>query len=187
MKLSIYLIFAFLIVICAFIIFRVFVRRDYKRKGRLTFFSTVLEWVIFFSLGWFIYFDLQGDWQPSSVLPVIRVIAWISLVLGMTFLIIGIVRLGFRRSNGLEVDVLRQTGLYSLSRNPQALACALAVVGYALFWPTWHTLGWILLYMIIIHLMILTEEENLRKVFGDEYVEYCKRVPRYVGIPRKRS
>jgi len=105
----------------------------------------------------------------------------------MAFLIIGMAKLGFRRSNGLEVNVLKQTGLYRLSRNPQILACSLAVVGYALFWPTWHTLGWIVIFMIIVHLMVLTEEENLRKAFGDEYLKYCQRVPRYIGIPRKRE
>ena len=186
MKLSVYLISAFLLLVSAYIIFRVFVRRDYKRKGRLTFFSTSLEWLIFISWGWFTYFDLRGNWQPSHVHPVILIIAWVCLVVGLAFLIIGIAKLGFRRSNGLEVNILNQTGLYHLFRNPQALACALAIVGYALFWPTWHTLGWILLYMIIVHLMILTEEENLRKVFGDEYIKYCKRVPRYIGIPQKK-
>jgi protein-S-isoprenylcysteine O-methyltransferase Ste14 len=185
MKLSIYLISAFLFLVSGFIIFRVFVRRDYKKIGRLTFFSTFLEWVIFCSWGWFTYFDLRGNWQPSYVHPIIRIIAWICLVVGMAFLIIGIAKLGFRRSNGLEMNILKQTGLYRLSRNPQALACALAVVGYALFWPTWHTLGWILLYMIIVHMMVITEEENLRKVFGDEYIQYCQRVPRYIGISRK--
>ena len=44
---SVYLISAFLLLISAFIIFRVFVKRYYKRKGRLTFFSTSLEWLIF--------------------------------------------------------------------------------------------------------------------------------------------
>jgi protein-S-isoprenylcysteine O-methyltransferase Ste14 len=28
--------------------------------------------------------------------------------------------------------------------------------------------------------MVLTEEEHLRDVFGDEYARYCERVTRYI-------
>ena len=29
--------------------------------------------------------------------------------------------------------------------------------------------------------MVLTEEEHLRRVFGEDYARYCDRVPRYLG------
>jgi protein-S-isoprenylcysteine O-methyltransferase Ste14 len=92
---------------------------------------------------------------------------------------------GWLRAMGQKVDTLIQSGPYRISRNPQSVACGIAVIGYALLWPSWHTLGWVILFSLIIHMMVLTEEENLRKIFGEEYVKYRARVPRYVGL-RKR-
>jgi protein-S-isoprenylcysteine O-methyltransferase Ste14 len=30
-----------------------------------------------------------------------------------------------------------------------------------------------------LHLLVLIEEEHLRRVFGEPYIEFCRRVPRY--------
>lgn len=54
------------------------------------------------------------------------------------------------------------------------------VLGIALRWPSWYALGWMLLFVAMIHMMVITEEEHLRDVFGEEYVRYCKKVPRYL-------
>ncbi len=48
---------------------------------------------------------------------------------------------------------------------------------------SWHALGLVVLFAAIAHLMVLTEEEHLRRVFGEEYARYCARVPRYLGLP----
>jgi len=56
------------------------------------------------------------------------------------------------------------------------------VIGVAVLWPSWYALGWVLLAAVF-HIMVLTEEENLRNVYGEEYTQYCKRVPRYIGFP----
>jgi protein-S-isoprenylcysteine O-methyltransferase Ste14 len=179
---GVYLITASILLFAAIIIFRVYIRRDYLRNGRLTPFSTFLEWLIFCSWSFFTYFDLSNVWLPSHINSFVRVIAWILLVTGFSFLVIGMAKLGFRRSNGLEVNVLQRTGLYSLTRNPQAIACSLAVIGYALLWPSLHTLGWVILFMAIVHIMVLTEEEHLLDIHGEEYELYCKLVPRYIGL-----
>lgn len=46
-------------------------------------------------------------------------------------------------------------------------------------------LGWVLMYALIGHWMIITEEEHLGRVFGGDYNEYCKEVPRYLRIFRR--
>ena len=91
---------------------------------------------------------------------------------------------GLRRAFGLEVNTLRRTGPYRLTRNPQLVGFGMVLVGALLLWPSWYTLGWLLLYPIVAHMMVLTEEEHLRDVFGEEYAAYCERVPRYLGFPR---
>jgi protein-S-isoprenylcysteine O-methyltransferase Ste14 len=185
MVLTIYMLSAFLLLVAAFVVFRIFVRGDYRRKGRLTLFSALLEWVIFSLWGTFTWLDLPPDWPPSYVSPVLKTIGWILVVVGAVGLFSTIATFGFRRAHGLEVNVLKQSGLYRLTRNPQILVCSLVVIGYAMLWPSWHTLGWVVLFAVIAHMMVLTEEEHLRTVYGEEYVRYCERVPRYLGFRGK--
>jgi quinol-cytochrome oxidoreductase complex cytochrome b subunit len=101
MQLFVYLISAFLLVVGAFVIFRIFVRRDYQQKG-------------------------------------------------------------------------------------QFVGGALLVAGSAMLWPSWYALGWVVLYAVVAHTMVLTEEEHLGKVYSEEYLRYCKRTPRYIGLPKSR-
>ncbi len=58
-------------------------------------------------------------------------------------------------------------------------------MGFALLWPSWYAVGWVILYAVIAYTMVLTEEEYLRRAFGAEYERYCRRVPRYLGFPRR--
>lgn len=181
----VYLILVSLLLVAAYVTFRGFVRRDYQRKGRLTTFTSVLGGLIFFLLGTFTWVDLPADWPPADTSPALQVTGWTLVVIGLAGLLIGMLRLGLRRSVGQEVNTLRQSGLYGMTRNPQIIACALAVVGYALLWPSWHSLGWVILFAAIAHMMVLTEEEHLLRTHGDEYVRYCERVPRYLRLPRR--
>ena len=41
-----------------------------------------------------------------------------------------------------------------------------------------------LVVAVSLHLLVLIEEEHLRRVFGQPYIEFCRRVPRYFG-PRR--
>jgi protein-S-isoprenylcysteine O-methyltransferase Ste14 len=50
-------------------------------------------------------------------------------------------------------------------------------------WPSWYGVGWAILYAVVAHTMVLTEEEHLRDVYGEKFVRYCERVPRYIGVP----
>lgn len=41
------------------------------------------------------------------------------------------------------VDLLPE--MIELSRNPQIVGFFLAVVGFAIMWPSWYALGWVIL------------------------------------------
>jgi protein-S-isoprenylcysteine O-methyltransferase Ste14 len=56
--------------------------------------------------------------------------------------------------------------------------------GFVVLWPSGYALGWFFLFAILMHMMILTEEEHLQRIHGEEYVQYCKQVPRYLGFRR---
>jgi len=183
MTLTVYLISAFLLLVAAFVFFRFFGRRDYRRKGRLTLFSLLVETLIFFLWGGFPYIYGPSDWPAVQVGPILEAMGWISLAGGLGIMFTAMAGLGLRRALGQESKVLKQTGFYRVSRNPQIVGCALYGIGFALLWPSWYALGWVILFAAMAHMMVLTEEEHLRHVHGEEYVRYCARVPRYLGFP----
>jgi protein-S-isoprenylcysteine O-methyltransferase Ste14 len=179
-----YLISAGLVLVAAFVIFRVFVRRDYIRNGRLTPFSGFLELLVFGLWAYVAYIHRPSDWPALHVGPLVRVLGWICFAGGLAIAAVAVAELGLARSFGRKVDVLNRSGLYGATRNPQVVAFGLAMVGYAVLWPSWHDLGSVVLYAAIAHVMVLTEEEHLRDRHGEEYVRYCARVSRYLGFPR---
>jgi protein-S-isoprenylcysteine O-methyltransferase Ste14 len=75
-----------------------------------------------------------------------------------------------------------QAGCYRISRNPQVLGCFLFGIGFAVLWPSWYALGWVMLYVVIAHMMVHSEEEHLCNTYGEEYVNYSERVPRCIGF-----
>jgi protein-S-isoprenylcysteine O-methyltransferase Ste14 len=174
----------------AFAVFRIFVRHDYERKGRLTPFSSLLELLICFCYFFFPYIYAPSCWAelwscPTPIGPVPRTMGLTSVVVGAAIAFPAMVWLGLRRSVGQEPRVLKETGFYRVTRNPQVMGGALMVIGVAALWPSWYALGWVVLYAVIFHMMVLTEEEHLRTTHGEEYKRYCERVPRYVGFPRR--
>ena len=182
---TLYLILGFLLLVVAFVSFRILVRRDYMKRGRLTALSVFLEYVVFFLWAYFTYLDWSSAASISQIGPVLKVSAWVFMVVGLGITLIAMARLGLRRLHGLDSQVLEGSGLYRVTRNPQIVGSGLAVVGYAMYWPSWHTVGWVALYVAICHMMVLTEEEHLRSVFAEEYVRYCERAPRYLRISRR--
>ena len=92
---------------------------------------------------------------------------------------------GVRKALGLTPEGLTRRGPYSVSRNPQILGGYLLVIGTSLQWPSIYSLGWVLMYAIIGHWMVMTEEEHLRRVFGEAFERYCSKVPRYLGPIRR--
>jgi len=184
MSLTVYLISALLLLGAAFVIFRIIVRRDYLRRGRLTPFSTLLELLI-----WGLYFSFpllfNPDWpafllRHPQVRPVLSVVGLTLIMAGFAAVVAAMAGLGVRRSLGWETNMLKQSGVHRMTRNPQLVGATPLIIGYALLRPSWWALGWVFLYAAIAHLMVLTEEEHLRKVHGEEYVRYCERVPRYL-------
>ena len=186
----IYLASASLLIVAAFLVFRVLVRRDYRRHGRLTAVSSALElliWALFMGFpylynppAWVYY------WRPGVPVSVpLRMVGLACTTAGLLLTFGTLIWFGLRRAFGLEVSRLVQSGPYRLSRNPQLVFGTLLIVGAVILWPSWYALGWAVLYGVISHLMVLTEEEHLRAVYGAEYDDYCARVPRYVGHPTR--
>lgn len=72
-------------------------------------------------------------------------------------------------------------GLYHMVRNPMYVGVGTILCGHLLWFPT----GWLLAYtgaiLLAFHLfVVLYEEPVLTRQFGDQYRQYCQRVPRWI-------
>ena len=79
------------------------------------------------------------------------------------------------------------TGLYRWVRNPMYVGLGLALVGEALLMPqiAREMLVMMAVLAIVVSVMVVKREEPaLRRMFGAEYDDYCRAVPRW--IPRLR-
>ena len=174
-----------LLITISILILRVIVRRDYLLRGHLSIVSAALQALVFFGYGGFPSIYLPSDWPVSYINLPSRVLGLTSLSIGLVIMLVGIFRLGIRRSFGLQTGVLKESSYYQVSRNPQVFGCVLYVIGFVILWPSWFAVGWGLSLILILHVMVLTEEEHLRNSFGQDYDQYRRRMPRYLGYPKK--
>lgn len=182
---TIYLISITILTAISILVLRYLVRRDYLQRGQLRAHTSFLQALVFFVYGGFPCIYLPGDWPALRVNLPLRVVGLTSLTTGLFIIFIGIYRLGILRSLGLQTGELKETSYYHLSRNPQVVGCSLYVIGFLILWPSWYALGWGISLLVILHAMVLIEEEHLRHVFGQDFEQYCKNVPRYIGFPKK--
>jgi protein-S-isoprenylcysteine O-methyltransferase Ste14 len=115
-----------------------------------------------------------------------EILAWI----GVLFCLAGLILVGwslvsFGQSFRVGIDTehpdkLITTGIFAFSRNPIYTAFALVLLGQFLIFPNWiillYTFGGIWLF----HRQVLREEDYLKEHYGQEYLDYSKRVRRYL-------
>jgi protein-S-isoprenylcysteine O-methyltransferase Ste14 len=76
-------------------------------------------------------------------------------------------------------------GIYAFSRNSHIIASKITNLGIIIIgWnpdSTIYSMLWVLFFidLIITHFALLNEEKNNIEKFGQEFVEYMKKVPRY--------
>lgn len=175
-----------LLVAAAFVVFRIVVRRDYRNKGQLSWVSSFLETAIFGLWAWFAYANGPDDWPALHAGPVAQIVGWPLFVGGLALTLVAMIWLGMQRSFGRDGGALRCSGIYGITRNPQAVAFTFGIVGYLILWPSWRGAVALALLVTLLHMMVVTEEEHLLAASGDEYVTYTRLVPRYLGTKRRR-
>jgi protein-S-isoprenylcysteine O-methyltransferase Ste14 len=131
------------------------------------------------------YINIPVTWPRLPELPdqpIFNILSRILLYTGLGVVIIAIVRLGIGPTFGQDKNTLRTSGIYAFSRNPQVLGYTLILLALFLCYPSWYAAGWMLLFLVMISLMVHTEEEFLLKRYGAEYRIYCRKAPRYLLI-----
>ncbi|MCL4803883.1 MAG: isoprenylcysteine carboxylmethyltransferase family protein [Anaerolineae bacterium] len=113
-------------------------------------------------------------------------LAWAGVFLsyaGLVFMLLSLVSFGKSFRIGIDVDRpdrLVTSGIFAHTRNPIYVAFFCVLIGQFLVFPNWVLLLYIIGGILLIHRQVLREEEFLRGHYGQEYVDYCRRVRRYL-------
>ena len=77
-------------------------------------------------------------------------------------------------------------GLYRYTRNPMYVGVAALILGQAAYYASGAMVAYCGAVVLAFRLFIrFYEEPTLRRLFGESYEEYCRRVPRWIrGAPR---
>ncbi len=151
-------------------------RRDFRRFGR----TTVLG-VVLLLTAWLIPHLVLGYSMPLFPPPRTPV-QWTGyglMVLGVILALVPLRRFSSRMVVGIDTKRLITSDIYRFSRNPQYTGYALFPLGYAMIGHTFLAYAGVALFVVLMHLTVLVEEEHLERRFGDEYRRYRAKTPRY--------
>ncbi len=74
---------------------------------------------------------------------------------------------------------LATTGLYARIRHPQYVGFILIMLGFLFQWPTLLTLIMFPILLVVYAKLAVSEEKDMEKEFGKQYVEYRKKTPAF--------
>lgn len=115
-----------------------------------------------------------------------EIIGWIGVGLcmfGLVFFLLSLISFGKSFRVGLDEDhpsALVTSGAFAVSRNPIYTAFGLILLGIFLIFPNWILLIYLFAGIWLFNRQVLLEEGSLRKIYGEEYDRYCKKVRRYL-------
>jgi protein-S-isoprenylcysteine O-methyltransferase Ste14 len=113
-------------------------------------------------------------------------VAWVGVAAcatGLVLLLGSLISFGRSFRIGIDTDrpdTLITSGIFAFSRNPIYVAFACVLIGEFLIFPNWILLVYIVGFCLVVHRQVLREEDYLRLHYGGEYLDYCRRVRRYL-------
>lgn len=158
------------------IIALLYARWEYRKRGKLTLFGLFLLCVMFFMP------NLMLEYATTYKMPG-TALEWFGAlvcVAGLALCLVAITHFNsISKMLCINTGELTLTGLYRWSRNPQYVGWFLFLLGFALIDWSWWCLVAMVVVTINVHLLVLIEEEHLQRVFGEPYIDFCRKVPRY--------
>jgi protein-S-isoprenylcysteine O-methyltransferase Ste14 len=142
--------------------------------------ATLLAWG---SGAIFLFLTRQHLYAPTASLP--RALSGCVLILAELYLFRRSAKdLGYRRLVG-EVELsgggeVMDGGIYARIRNPRYVGSFLAIIGACQIAATrwmWLTAA---IWAALMFAAIVLEEREMRMRFGATYIDYCRRVPRFL-------
>jgi protein-S-isoprenylcysteine O-methyltransferase Ste14 len=145
----------------------------------ITFLELIVVGIYAFKIDWYTY--LLPFWYIEN--ETLSIIGWGFLILSL--MMVWMAQSHMANSWRIGIDKKNKTklvtkGLFSISRNPIFLGIMIANIGLFIVIPNAFTLLIISLSTISINTQIRLEEEFLKKEFGKDYLEYAKKVRRWI-------
>ena len=117
------------------------------------------------------------------------IIIGILMLGGMTLSVYTIIFMG-KRGKGNPMDAfghelaprtrhLMTDGPYRLNRNPMLTGTLLYLAGWVVWLWSWQACVVWAAFFVIMFLQVLSEEKRLRRDFGKEYEDYCRKRRRF--------
>lgn len=152
-------------------------------NGKVFKFITVLELIVVgtyaFINEWYEY--LLPFWYLENETS--QKIGWVLLLVSIVLVWVSQSQMANSWRIGIDENnktILVTKGVFSLSRNPIFLGIMITNIGLFLIIPNAFTLLIISLSTLSINTQIRLEEEFLEREFGNEYMEYVKKVRRWI-------
>lgn len=104
-------------------------------------------------------------------------------IAALAFFLLALISFGKSFRVGIDEEhpgSLVTSGVFAFSRNPIYTAFGLVLLGIFLIIPNWILLIYLVLGIWLFNRQVLREEDSLKKIYGEEYLVYCKRVRRYL-------
>lgn len=135
---------------------------------------------------------LEAIWPvgpiPAATLAGLRIGGFVIAAAGLGLDLTAMLAMHRARTNILPhraADRLLIGGVFAISRNPIYLGNTLLLIGVAMALPSlWMAAGALLAAALVDRLAIRREERHLATRFGPAYVDYARRVPRWIGPHR---
>lgn len=125
-----------------------------------------------------LFYSENADW-------LLRIAGIVIEMFGVVTFIVSMVEMKDNWRAGVQRDdktSLVTTGIYSISRNPAFLGFDLMYIGILYTFFNWYLLFATAFAIGLFHLQIVNVEEDfLLETFGQEYLEYTRKVCRYLG------
>ena len=128
-------------------------------------------------------------YPKMTLIPALKsfpVLQWTGLAIaaiGVAFFIVAMLTMADSWRAGIpdsDKTAFVHMGIYRISRNPAFVGFDLMYIGLLMAFPNIIHLLFAVFPVVMLHLQIRQEEDFLRKTFGTEYEEYCKKVRRYI-------
>lgn len=154
--------------------------QDYIRKV-LTLINFLVFFIVLVNLFPHVYqYLIPVKWLET---PILKYIGFILIHLALLWIVIAQVQMSNSWRVGIDLSTkteLKTKGLFSVSRNPVFLGMLITLAGIFLILPNAISLLVLVASNWIFQIQIRLEEEYLAKRHGKVYVEYCKKVGRWI-------
>ena len=149
--------------------------REIPHSNLLQTLLPIIFFVIWILDSWIL---LISVWLNNFVPLLLRIILFIT-VLGLALIIMYLSHKTLFDHNK-PLDTLITSGIMGRVRNPLYLSVLLIYIAFLLLSISIISIGFFIIIFLVYNRMVSYEEKKLEKMFGNEFLEYKKKVPKWI-------